>query len=204
MKLEDYQRIFRTIYSFYVNIPGLLRIVQDGPTIFSIIGSKILNDIYQIDCEVKAGFFAFNYDLPHAFAAGIYDEKTKKWKNPYCWVEFDDKVVDFLAPIYESRLYLNSGDKIYRKMFFKDKKASKKKLPMKNEGDFMIIENRELTLERLDWFNKDIWANWLLDACLTWFQKPPKIMRLAAFTNPENNSPLMINFDTTIKINGRW
>lgn len=205
MNIEDYKKLFGIIYAFFNGNFNFIHLLDDGPAVFSIIGTEILREFYNVDAQVKAGFFAFNYDNNHHFIAGTSKGETSNWNNHHCWVEYDDKVIDFMAPIYDVFINLSPQAQVHRKMFFKDKSAAVTNLQHSNPGDFIIKSNQNLTNKREHWFGQDIWRNWLLEACLECFENLSYEPETAILSHPKEKDVITFLYvDHSIKIDDRW
>ena len=94
----------------------------------------------------------------------------------HCWVQADEYVFDFTAPVYSDSLATAGYSQIVpRKMFQKPLSImSESPKHMEKEGDFYFAPNPQLTVDFFAKLGAKPAMEDLAKICMGWFKKPPK------------------------------
>jgi len=173
---EDYNRIFNTIYSLLLSEDAD---IHHSCIPFSVVGSVILDKHYNIKAKVYMGMAAYMIDGINknvlAFAEKV-DGRHICSKNAFhSWIESDDFVIDFTAPLFTNMVSDNTEQCLCTPMMFQKMKTSMVNSPSQLEetGDFFLNCNDELTNELMDTFVEDPYNIDLVNVCCSWYKKPP-------------------------------
>lgn len=207
LPLEDYKRIFETIYS-------VLRFVGLEPekncTYFSLIGAFLLNEHYGINCKSFSGLAAYmlNSELEAVLAFGeCVDENSciASINAFHSWVANDDFIIDFQAPLFPEILSKRIGMRVCdSKMFQKHISLQCESLMLfKKSGDFFHAPNCELTKRIVDGIADNPLNMNIVKLCCNWFVYP--IHKMKTFIDVTNDYGQRGKIHLCEKaINGKW
>lgn len=176
---EDYQQIFRTIYSVFEHEKLDLKASCMG---YNIIGAMLLNDFYGIDARPFAGIAAYCIsEEPKAvlmFASEFEGSLRPTDGGFHCWVETKDWLIDFTAPLFPlivaGKNLPDPGPKMLQKevALLKD---SPQALTLK--GDAFACPDEAFTKAALTGFAHRPFHHDLINVCRSWYAKPGSPMR---------------------------
>lgn len=179
--LPEYNRIFQVIHSVSTAL-------DDRPIasclFYNTIGAYLLEASLGVSARPRMGAAFFRVDdatnTVLSFAERGKDGVCTGTRNGFhCWVETENHIIDFTAPVYCQYLAdIGSDIKLPRKMFQKAKKdmaLSYNSLIV--EGDYYVEPSPELTLELMSKGAGNAVVGDLAKACQQWFKRPPKKIR---------------------------
>lgn len=175
--LLDYQRIFRVIKTV---LEGADANPAYSCIFFSVAGAAILHQFYKKRCVPMAGaaFYAMGGPANDVLTFARLDGEAAISSSDafHCWIQCDDYIIDFMAPVFRESLKAIGHDENYsRKMF---QKSLKTMAPSHNHlyqsGDFYLQPNIDLTRETLQRFFARNDTQDLVNICAHWYKKPPK------------------------------
>lgn len=178
ISLPEYDRVFRIVHS-------VSRSIDDRPgascLFYNTVGALLLERSLGVRARPMVGAAFFYVDNNSATAlsfAELQDDGTCNGTQEgfHCWVETENHIVDFTAPVYREYLAkVGSSINIPRKMFQKEKsRMAPSHLDLLKEGDFYVQSNRELTRQSLERALRSPAIADLANICLSWFKRPPK------------------------------
>jgi len=110
-----------------------------------------------------------------AFAEKAGDKHISSQCGFHSWIEVDDFVIDFTAPLFPNMVRDNTGQNLYTPKMFQKMTTSMASSASQLEatGDFFLSGNGELTNEMMDAFVEVPYNIDLVNVCCSWFKKPP-------------------------------
>lgn len=177
--LEDYCRIFRTIYSVLLNENAR---IHHSCIWFSLIGAAILDEHYKLNPKVFMGVAAYMVDDSSqtvlTFAEKNGDRLVCSENGFHSWIKANDVIFDFTSPLFPTMIKTPEGKSLCEpKMFQRDIEAmaaSPRELAV--SGDYFMNPDAKLTNDLIDNFI-EIPANMdLLNICSSWYRRPPSEM----------------------------
>lgn len=203
---EDYHRIFCTIYSILLSDNAD---IQHSCIPFSVVGAVILNEHYNINAKVCMGMAAYVVDGVNknvlAFAEKVGDKHISSQCGFHSWIESDDFVIDFTAPLFPNMVRDSTGQSLITPKMFQKKTASMADSTSQLEatGDFILSGNGDLTNEIMNTFASVPYNIDLINVCFSWYKKPPlkmlKVIPLSDGFGRIKNVPLQ-----SFHICGSW
>lgn len=169
LTLPEYERIFRIIH-------GLLLNEKCEPskacTYFAVIGTFVLRKHHRLPANPLAGIAAYNFGLVGnqvlAFGRDANGMLASDDKAFHFWIEVDDWVIDFQAPIFEAT-------KAQPKMFQKKTISIVADQEQIHEtGSFFHEADPMLTSQLLKHFTSHPMNDDLATICANWYRPPPK------------------------------
>ncbi len=177
--LEDYCRIFQTIYSVLLNEKAR---IYHSCIWFSLIGAAILDEHYKLNPKVFMGIAAYMVDDSSqsvlTFAEKNGDRLVCSESGFHSWIKANDVIIDFTSPLFPTMIKSPDGKSLCKsKMFQRNIEtmvASPRELAV--TGDFFMSPDAKLTNDLVDDFiaiplNMD-----LLNICSNWYRRPPSEM----------------------------
>ena len=144
--MADYNRVHQIVHGV-IKDEGT---VERGCTFFAIVGSYLLNKHFGIAATAIGGGFALCVEEgPKCIFYGKDDDGKFTWGDDgfHMWVQTEEHIVDFMAPIYREAFAVAQPDiEIPRKMFQKrqiDESASLDELSI--AGDFIAFPDPDLS-----------------------------------------------------------
>ena len=123
----------------------------------------------------------------------------------HCWVETENHIVDFTAPVYREYLAKSGLNvDVPRKMFQREKLGmAQSHHDLQAEGDYFVVPNKQLTNQFLAKAMESPATSDLANVCLQWFKRPPK--RIQPSLTMMNDLGELTNIElTTLPIVGAW
>jgi len=168
LTLPQYERIFRIIH-------GVLLNEECDPskscTYFALIGAFLLEHHHRLNANPRAGAATYNFGLPGndvlAFGKKLNGKLASDDEAFHFWVEVNDWVIDFQAPIFQSA-------QIQPKMFQKVKNPSAQP---HTPGSFLHETNPQLTNLLIQQFQRHPMNADLVGICTNWYRPPPKSIK---------------------------
>lgn len=179
--IPEYNRIFQVVHS----VCSTLNDSSKASCLFyNTVGTYLLEQSLGVRARTKMGAAFFRVDDATEtvlfFAERGEDGVCTSTRNGFhCWVETEDHIIDFTAPVYRRYLAdIGSDIQLPRKMFQKSKGSMASSYnSLATEGDYYVEPNPELTLELMSIGMGNAAVGDLANACLQWFKRPPKKMR---------------------------
>lgn len=171
LSLPDYERIFRTIHGVLLNEKGD---PSKACIYFGVIGAAILRAHHRLDATSVTGaaVYEFNPEEGIAFVDGKIEELNSSKTAFHCWVEVDDWIIDFQAPIFNEAINRNgTKSQIPRKMFQKNLAS--------NLNTAIHKSNPGLTAAMIQHFTSKPANLDILKICVEWYKPCPKKMHAA-------------------------
>ncbi|MEJ1353136.1 MAG: DUF2026 family protein [Candidatus Sedimenticola sp. (ex Thyasira tokunagai)] len=203
LTLPEYDRIYRIIYSV---LEGRANTHQ-ACIFFAITGSLILNKNYKIPARPVAGAFLLCTDAADTIISigktgdGVI---TSDRDGFHFWVQTEDHVIDFMAPIFNESIRSKGHDTtVPRKMFQRLITEEASSIDsLSKAGDYFTAPNAELTDELIEGFTNRPSHMDLLATCDRWFKKhPKKLDDLSLLDNLGNVQKLRLSAPA---ITGAW
>lgn len=175
--IQDYVRIARIITTV---VESAEKNSATACIYFSVIGAAILKKVYKKDALPVAGLAIYNIGSPDGrvmmYGKEVDNELSSSDDAFHCWTMCEGYAIDFMAPLFrESWAFKGHQSQCPRKMFQKPLSAmAQSPYLLRNEGDFYIEPNVEMTKELNMEFAMRPGIQDLTHACLTWFKRPPK------------------------------
>lgn len=172
----DYQRIFRVVKGVFDSVDAH---TTHACIFFAEVGAAMLSKFYRKEARVVAGNAFYLVDdatlLAVSFADMYAQGNPTKGAAFHCWIECDDFVVDFMAPLFREFIaaagHLNNTP---RRMFQKRRSAmAPSHATLEKEGDFHLIPSEQITREAKETFLRVPASRDLERICLHWYRKPP-------------------------------
>lgn len=170
--MTEYNRIHQVIHGV-IKHGGK---VERACTFFSIVGSHLLNERFGIPSAAVAGGFALCVDEgPKCVVYGKEDGGRLGWGDDgfHMWVQTEDYVIDFMAPLYEESFAIAEGGFVIpRKMFQKHRAGCKQELgELQGTGEYLVFPDPELSKQKTDRFFSRPGNADLLQVIDAWFGK---------------------------------
>ena len=205
--LSEYDRIFRVVHSVS---EGLDDRVGASCLFYNTIGALLIENSLKVKAwpVMGAAFFRVNDATDTVLSFSAFDENDICISNPdafHCWVETQDHVIDFTAPVYQKYFdKMGMGVKLPNKMFQKKKTTmSPSWRELYKEGDYFIQEDRPLTTSlRLKALETPAISD-LANVCLYWFKRPPKKISESMSIMNDLGEVVEVNL-ATLPIIGSW
>jgi len=177
--LEDYCRIFRTIYSVLLNENAR---TTHSCIWFSLIGAAILNEHYKLNPKVFMGIAAYMLDDSSqsvlTFAEKDGDRLICSETGFHSWIKTNDVIIDFTSPLFPTMIKAPDGKSLCQpRMFQRDIETmatSPRELTV--TGDFFLSADANLTNDLIDDFIAVPMNMDLLNICSSWYRRPPSEM----------------------------
>lgn len=204
--LCDYERIFRVVHSVSKaagNTPGKSCIF------YNVAGAYLLETNYKIRAQpvMGAAFFYLHSPSSTVLSYGIANDSEVASSGDafHCWVQAEDYVVDFTAPVYgEALRQVGFTHKLQRKMFQRPfSKMADHPHAMSEEGDYFAYPSVELTNELMARFGTSQQAQDLVNVCAHWFKKPPKRIE-EEFRTTDGKGIVEVMPLSKIRLSGAW
>jgi hypothetical protein len=175
----------------YLRIFNMTRAILDGTDadtfkaciFFSTVGAAILQKCYRKNATAVAGAAVYHVSStpPNGLAFAHIDPDGKVSCSDtrfHAWVQCDNMAIDFAAPLFpEYYAEFGSPGLVPRKMFQKPLTAM---APMGDgfarPGDFYLQPDHQRTAEIRESFASSLEKQDLVNACLTWYRRPPLTM----------------------------
>jgi hypothetical protein len=194
IKQSDYHRIYSIINSLVVSEKG-------NPAVacmfFSVFGSFILKQHFNINAAPKGGLAAYRLDNNFMLFGDMKDDGyvSGDGENFHCWVEADGWALDFMAPAFAG---LEHGKDVPSKMFQKPMSEMAKSVnDVERSGDFYYGSTPQATAQRFAHWKNNPMIGDLADLAVLWFRKSPKKMMGAMTVADQNGKP------TEVRLSGR-
>lgn len=174
----------------YLRIHGVIRSVLDSVDahtahacmFFSVAGAAILREFYKKEAMQVAGaaFYLVNEQQRNVISFATVEEGHVQSSDTafHAWVQCDGYVIDFMAPIFlETCAAAGHPFIVPRRMFQKkwvDMAPNHEHLY--REGDFHLVPNPTLTIDLRQSFLKKPAGADLVNVCLHWYRRPPKVI----------------------------
>ncbi|MCK2120674.1 DUF2026 family protein [Pseudomonas aeruginosa] len=179
--LPEYNRIFQVVHSVSAAL-------DDRPgascLFYNTVGAFLLERSLGVQARPRMGAAFFRVDdatdTVLVFAERDETGGCVSTRNGFhCWVETENHIIDFTAPVYRRYLADIGGNiQLPRKMFQKPKSSMASSCDfLVDEGDYYVESNPELTMELMSKGAGSAAVGDLAEACLQWFKRPPKKMR---------------------------
>jgi hypothetical protein len=179
ISLDDYTRIFRTIYSTLLNENAK---IHHSCIYFSLIGAAILDGHYKLKPKVYMGVAAYMVDDKSksvlTFAEKDGDRLVCSEKGFHSWIMANDVVIDFTSPLFPTMINTPDGSSLCEPKMFQRNIETMAKSPheLAANGDFFMSPDAKLTNDLVDAFigvplNMD-----LLNICSSWYRRMPSEM----------------------------
>ena len=181
LTLPEYERIFRVIHS--------ILLAEEADTsksclFFNIAGAFILSNNHgHMNARPIAGLAGYNLRTRNGLSLVLgkveQGKVTVSSDEFHCWVELDDWIIDFSAPLFNSMVDpQRAEERIPPKMF---QRLSSDRVLSLNElntpGAYLHIPSQEVTTELMLHFS-ELQANAdLVKICADWHRCPPKRMQ---------------------------
>lgn len=179
--IPEYNRIFQVVHSVCTTLNDSSKA---SCLFYNTVGAYLLERSLGVPARTRMGAAFFRVDdatdTVLFFAERGEDGICTSTRNGFhCWVETENHIIDFTAPVYRRYLAdIGSDIKLPRKMFQKPKGSMASSYNcLAVEGDYYVEPNPELTLELMSIGMGNAAVGDLADACLQWFKRPPKKMR---------------------------
>lgn len=143
IELSEYEKIFRIIHSVSEKIDD-----RAGASclFFNIIGSFIIENTLKMEAKpvVGAAIFRLNNGVMAFSEVSKNGEVSSNENSFHCWVETQDHIIDFTAPVYQK--YFDSraiSINVPKKMFQRRKiDMSKTYKNFTQDGDFLYKKTK--------------------------------------------------------------
>lgn len=177
--LEDYCRIFRTIYSVLANEDAK---IHHSCIWFSLIGAAILHKHYKLNAKVFMGIAAYMVDASSQSVLTFAEKDGARLVSSeggfHSWIMADDILIDFTSPLFPTMIKTPDGKPLCQSKMFQRNIGTMASSPreLAVTGDFFMSANSKLTNDLIDDFiavplNMD-----LLNICSSWYRRPPSEM----------------------------
>ncbi|WP_316348033.1 DUF2026 family protein [Desulfuromonas acetoxidans] len=178
ISLQEYQRIFETIYSvlFFLGLNPTKNCAY-----FSIIGAFLLHEHFGIACKSYSGgasyYLSCKDDAVLSFVEQVGPNSYAGTINAFhSWNQNEDFIIDFQAPLFPEMInekYQEVEIDIPAKMFQR-KLAEQCQTPLqfRKNGDFCHQPDNELTEQIVDIFVNEPLNMDIVKICSKWFVKP--------------------------------
>ena len=205
LPLSDYQRIYQVIYSV-LEATGIVT-THRACLFFSTAVVTILRKHYGLPATFSAGTLALMVDEKKANVAVYGRQEDGEWvydtNGFHAWVECNGWLVDFMAPIMGVALKEDGINfDVPRNMLQKPLADGKHDLrEIQRVGDFYCYSDKAQAESLID--SQQLEFMDLLNACETWFRKPPKALPSIALggTDVQAPKPLVLKAPS---IGGVW
>jgi len=204
--LNDYRRIFNTIYSILTSENAEL---NHSCLFYSLFGALILNTHYNIKAKAFAGFAVYKFGKEEeellVFAEESDGKITSTENGFHSWIETEEWYIDLFAPQFPKLLEsMGQRGKCKAKMFQKHFTAmADSPNNLKVIGDFYFHPNIELTNELVDHFVGIQGYIDLANICNQWYRIPPqKMLQTVPVSDGRGNTNIMRLHD--IPLAGDW
>ena len=119
--LEDYSRIFRTIYSVLLSENAR---IHNSCIWFSLIGAAILDEHYKLNPKVFMGIAAYMVDDSTKSVLTFAEENGERLRCTetgfHSWIMANDVIIDFTSPLFPTMIKTPDGKSLCEpKMFQK-------------------------------------------------------------------------------------
>ena len=207
ISLQEYQRIFETIYSVLLFL-GL------NPTkscsYFSIIGAFLLHEHFGITCKSYSGWASYylnsEEDAVLSFVEQVGPNSYAGTINAFhSWNQNEDFIIDFQAPLFPEMInWQFKGVDCPSKMFQRNlAEQCQTPLQFKQNGDFCHRPDNELTKQIVDVFVKEPLNMDMVRICSKWFVNPMSKMEDSIEIKLDTGQSKSI-FLQKIKLSGAW
>jgi len=194
--LEDYQRIFETIYSVlhFVGLPP-----EKNCVYFSLIGAILLSEHYGKDFKSVSGMAAYflneQTNIVLAFAEKKIDHSYEPTINKFhSWIENEEFVIDFQAPLFPEMVKQKYGPNICDSRMFQKPIELQCRSPrdFKKAGDFFHSPDCKLSKYMVDNFAENQFCLDILNICNDWYIVPiEKMVKTVGITDQSNQTSTM-------------
>lgn len=177
--LQDYERIYRTIYSVLKSEDAN---VTHSCIYFAVFGAYILESHYKISANPVAGVASYRVgddeDDVLTFAEFAEGGLVSSSNGFHCWVEAEGWLIDFMAPVFpQLMIEIGHSKPCERKMM-------QKRFPLvasstgylQAVGDYICVPDLKHTNEILSDFRSKQKNADLAQISANWFKRPPKKM----------------------------
>ncbi|MBC3911396.1 DUF2026 family protein [Undibacterium umbellatum] len=188
LTLPEYERIFRVIHAVLLSEGAD---ISKACVFFSIAGAYILDRDYGFKSAMPiAGVAGYNLRIKSnqslvlgTVESGIFASSDE---NFHCWIELDDWIIDFTAPLFNSMVdRIRANEIIQPKMFQKENSKTVKVLGDLNvAGAYFHWPSPSLTNLILKNFSQLQGNSDLVKICADWHKKPPR--KMPDFINVSN------------------
>lgn len=168
INMQDYERIFKVIYTLIYEKTD----PSKSCLYFSYIGAEILKKYYKLDAKPIAGLAA--YYIPQTGTKAVFGEErggeiVSSPGNFHGWIEINDIVIDFMAPIIG-----NSFDVSFLPLMFQKEKNEMSKTinDIDCKCNWHFTGNDELTVKYFK-FNIPQHVKDLVAIATNWYTCPP-------------------------------
>lgn len=207
ISLQEYQRIFETIYSVLLFL-GLNPI--KNCSYFSIIGAFLLHEHFGITCKSCSGgasyYLNYEEDLVLSFLEQVGPNKYAGTINAFhSWNQNEDFIIDFQAPLFPEMINgqfqeADCPSKMFQKRLYEQCQTP---IQFKKNGDFCHQPDKDITEQIVDIFVKEPLNMDMVKICSKWFTNPMLKMK--------DNIEIKLNtgqsksiFLQKIKLSGAW
>lgn len=206
LPLADYERTFRIIHAVLESIEAR---TARACLFFSIAGAAIIERFYKRRSVPVAGSAFYRVDDATNTVISLsqlhYGAPNSSQDAFHCWVQCDDFLIDFMAPIFQEALAAGGNNILCpRRMFQKERGLMVESWDaLRREGDFYVEPNVDLTQQLLKAQLERAEVRDLVDVCLYWYAKPPKriqdVIRMADDTGKITKIAL-----SNVRVAGVW
>jgi hypothetical protein len=204
LPLPDYQRIYQVINS--VLDASEIAVTHRACIFFAAVGMMILRNHYRLPAMISVGCMALMVDEQNANVVVYGREEDGVFLSDkdafHAWVECDGWLIDFMAPIMGVAMREDGRDwHVPSRMLQKrltDGKASMSDI--QHVGEFYVGHDRLLAESLIE--NQSVQFGDLMNVCLTWFRRPPRLLKKIALA--DSHSPTKTLVVRAPSIDGVW
>ncbi|HDR9473279.1 DUF2026 family protein [Burkholderia multivorans] len=203
--LRDYQRIFQVAHGI---IREVGRDVSRSCLFFNMVGAHLIGRNYKTAARPVIGSAFYKLETTDkvlAVADEALDFQHSTHDGFHCWVEADDWILDFTAPLFpEMALHSGHVASCGRKMFQRHRKDMAGTFEeLVSPGDFFLEPNPELTRELLSDNLRRNDVKDLLAIAALWFQRPPRKIESTMTITDDLGNVKALRLDAPL-ITGVW
>lgn len=205
IKLLEYERMFRVIHSVSEELDDRAGV---NCMLYNTIGAFLIESTLKIKAKpvMGAAFVLVNNasDTILSFSkVSEGGEVTSDEDNFHCWVETQDHIIDFTAPVYQKYFdKMGSPIAVPNKMFQKRKSDMLSSYKTFSEdGDYFVQGNRNITKTLLSRQSPALGD--LADICLHWYKSPPRKMNESMTITNDLGEVSNISL-TPVRVSGAW
>lgn len=202
----DYQRIYQVLYTVLRAVGGH---TAHGCTFYAMGGALLLREAYGLDAHFIAGGALYrvserdglviSFGRPDGLGHLESDDEAF-----HCWVEVDNYVIDFMAPVFREN-WKDLGGKnahVPRRMF--QRPIPEGEVELTKEGDAFFSPNLDLTNDIKKRFGSRQAMIDLLGVCSRYYRKPPRpLPRDIAISGSRGEEPIALRASAPA-IEGIW
>ena len=208
---QNYARIFLVLHSVLKSID---KSVKPSCLFYNTVGAFLLEHFFKIKAVPMMGGAFMMLDeyepagpllLVFADVDGQESNVSGEKGNFHCWVETENHVLDFTAPVYQEYLESSGRENIVPRKMFQKKKSlmANSHHDVCSNGDYFFQRNSVMTMQYLLDPPQKKQIGDLVNICAQWFRPYPMEME-GSITISDNFGEITSIEKTNLKVLGVW